>query len=280
MTFKDILVVTDDTPQCEERVNVAMHFATRYGAHVIGLMDHERIYLPSYANVEPPGVTVDQQLRLDKDTDARVREQFEGQLRATGLLHEWHSTNLDPVTAVSLFGRYADLTVVGQDNPELYGYDRSKNLAEHVVLASGRPVLVVPYIGVSREIGERVLIAWDASREAARAVADSLPILKRARSVIVLSVNPNSGRKLGQHGEIPGADLARHLARHGVQVEVQRRDTKAVSVAAELLNRIADEGIDLLVMGAYGHARLRELWLGGTTRRIMQTMTVPVFMSH
>ena len=149
-----------------------------------------------------------------------------------------------------------------------------------MVLASGRPVLVVPYVGTYPRVGDRVMIAWDASREAARAVADALPLLQAAQQVITLSANPDSGGRSDRHGDLPGADIARHLARHGVRVEAQRLSAKEISIADMLLNRIADEGIDLLVMGAYGHARVREIWLGGVTRRLMQHMTVPVFISH
>lgn len=121
-------------------------------------------------------------------------------------------------------------------------------------------------------------MAWDASREAARAVADALPLLKDAEHVVALSANPDSGT--GHHGELPGADIARHLARPAVRVDVQRASTKDVSIADLLRNRLVDKSIDLLVMGAYGHARVREIWLEGVTRRLMESMTVPVFISH
>ena len=125
-----------------------------------------------------------------------------------------------------------------------------------------------------------VMVAWDASREAARAVAGALPVLQAAESVVTLSANPGSGARPDRHGDLPGADIARHLARHGVNVEVHRIETRDVSVADMLLNRIADESIDLLVMGAYGHARVREIWLGGVTRDVLRHMTVPVLVSH
>ncbi len=150
------------------------------------------------------------------------------------------------------------------------------HIAEDVVLSSGRPALVVPYIGAAKTIGERVMVAWDASREAARAVHDALPVLERAKSAVVLVINPHRGN----HGAEPGADIALHLARHGVEVEAQHLEVNDLSVADALLSRLADNGIDLLVMGAYGHSRLRELVLGGVTRQIFQEMTVPVLMSH
>jgi nucleotide-binding universal stress UspA family protein len=120
------------------------------------------------------------------------------------------------------------------------------------------------------------MIAWDAGREAARAVHDALPVLERAKSVVVLVINP----RRGNHGAEPGADIALHLARHGIKVEAQNTEVKDLSVADALLSRLADQGIDLLVMGAYGHSRLRELVVGGVTRQLFQQMTVPVLMSH
>ncbi len=122
------------------------------------------------------------------------------------------------------------------------------------------------------------MVAWDASREAARAVSDALPILERASSVAVVSVNPRS-RDFG-HGDVPGADIALHLARHGVKVDVQRIETRDLDVGNALLSHVASESADLLVMGGYGHSRLREMVLGGATRTILGEMTVPVLMSH
>ena len=280
MAYRDILVVTDDTPQCEERVNVAVRLAARHGAHVIGLLVHHQVIESSFVEVNLPTNVVEVQRRAEEEARARVREKFERQLASSGIAYEWHWEEDDPIRAVALYGRHADVAVIGQDDPEIEGIGTSRELAEHVVLTSGRPVLVVPYIGTYPSIGEHVMIAWDASREAARAVTDALPILRGARRVVVFSANPESSGRRGKHGEIPGADIARHLARHDVKVEVQRLDSGRVAIADLLLNRIADEGIDMLVMGAYGHSRIRELWLGGVTRHVMQSMTIPVLVSH
>ena len=282
MTYKDILVVTDDTPRCEEHVNVALKLAARHDAHVIGLMVQEQAHLPRYAPGRIPKALraelLERQRQFAEEVRERVREKFERLANAAGVPNEWHPAHGDPVKAVSLFSRYADVAVVGQENRENGGYGTARDLAEHVVLASGRPVLVVPSVGTYPSVGQRVLVAWDASREAARAVADALPLLKGAEHVVTLSANPDSGDK--QHGELPGADIARHLARHGVRVDAQRVNSKDVPIVDLLLNRIMDESIDLLVMGAYGHARIREIWLGGVSRRLMESMTVPVFVSH
>ena len=143
-------------------------------------------------------------------------------------------------------------------------------------MAAGRPALVVPYIGAGKTIGARPMVAWDGGREAARAVNDAMPMLERAKSVVVLTVNP----KKRDHGQEPGADIALHLARHGIKVEAQHLEVRDMSVADTILSRMADQGIDLLVMGAYGHSRIREWVMGGTTRQIFANMTVPVLMSH
>ena len=122
------------------------------------------------------------------------------------------------------------------------------------------------------------MIAWNASREAARAVKNAMPFLERAEAVDVVTFHPHTGRDA--HGELPGADIALHLARHGIQVDVQRLDCDDIDVGNALLSHAADRGSDLLVMGCYGHSRLREWVLGGATRTILQSMTVPIVMAH
>jgi nucleotide-binding universal stress UspA family protein len=151
-------------------------------------------------------------------------------------------------------------------------------LPEQVILGCGRPALVIPYIGPPATLGERVVVAWDASREAARAVNDALPLLERAKTVSVVTINPRQ-QPFG-HGEEPGADIGLHLARHDVKIEVERVVSRDIDVANTILSQVANEGADLLVMGAYGHSRLREYVLGGVTRTILAEMTVPVLMSH
>ena len=150
--------------------------------------------------------------------------------------------------------------------------------ANEVLLACGRPVLFVPYAGRFAQVGKRVLIAWNASREAARAVGDALPLLARADTVDVVAFDPDS--TASDHGEVPGADIGLFLARHGVKVSVARQSGTGIDVGAQILSRAADNGSDLIVMGGYGHARLREFVLGGATRTLLESMTVLVLMSH
>jgi nucleotide-binding universal stress UspA family protein len=172
--------------------------------------------------------------------------------------------------------RSADLIVTGQKDPE---WDASpfQDLAEHLALGSGRPVLVVPYVGRYPDIGHNVVIAWKAGRESGRAVFDALPILKQAEQVQILEVDEG-----GRRSNDPSADtsIAVALARHGIKAVVRTSVAVDMSVGDEILSRLTDMGADLLVMGAYGHSRMRELVFGGVTRHIARHMTVPTLFSH
>ena len=150
--------------------------------------------------------------------------------------------------------------------------------ADAILLSVGRPVLVLPYAGDAAVKADNVLVCWDAGREAARAVTDALPLLRRAKRVTVLSVD--SRASAGGHGEQPGADIALYLSRHGIKAEAARTTSGGIDPGSVILSRAFDYGADLIVMGAYGHSRLRELVLGGATREIFRSMTVPVFLSH
>jgi nucleotide-binding universal stress UspA family protein len=152
-------------------------------------------------------------------------------------------------------------------------------IPEEVALAAGRPILVTPFSWTPSRIGRRVLVAWNARREAARAVSDALPILCKAEWVSVLVVNPEKWA-ISPHGEEPGADIALYLARHGVKVQVEVAESEAAKVGEVIRARAHKAGAELVVMGAYGHSRTLELILGGVTRDMLCEMTVPVFVSH
>jgi nucleotide-binding universal stress UspA family protein len=170
--------------------------------------------------------------------------------------------------------RRFDLSVIAQPQPDKWA--PSDPLIEATLFGSGRPVLVVPYIQRSPLKLDRVAVCWDGSRNAARAVGDALPWLTRAKwtEIVIVAGEP------AKSDELPGADIAQHLARHGVKVEVNRVVATETDVANTILSHAADASIDLLVMGAYGHSRLREFILGGATRGILAAMTVPTLMSH
>lgn len=171
--------------------------------------------------------------------------------------------------------RTADLVVLSQRDPEW----SDSLLLEHpedIVMLSGRPVLMIPNSGRFERIGRRIVVAWNDRREAARAVFDALPMLKAADEVRLVWVNPDKSKKV----DLPTADIAEALARHGVQCTGAVAYGMEQSVGDTLLNECSDAAADLLVMGAYGHARLREFVFGGATRHILKTMTIPVMLSH
>jgi nucleotide-binding universal stress UspA family protein len=174
-----------------------------------------------------------------------------------------------------LFGRIArrfDLAVISQDEPDKA--QSEELVVEGALFESGRPLVMVPYIHKSGLKLERVMVCWDGSRLAARAVADAMPLLSRARKVDVVVVAP------AKIDEMPGADVAEHLARHGLDVTVERIARANLDVNDALLNFAADSGADLVVMGGYRHSRMREFLLGGTTHAMLTSMTVPTLMSH
>jgi nucleotide-binding universal stress UspA family protein len=183
---------------------------------------------------------------------------------------------VNPTSVVIEHGRSADMIVTGQTDPD-WESSPLQDVAERLALESGRPVLVVPYVGRYPEIGRNVVIAWKAGRESARAVFDALPILKQAEQVQILEIDESGGRR---NGAAVDNTIAVALARHGLKPTVRTSIAGDISIGDEILSRLADMGADLLVMGAYGHSRMRELVFGGVTRHIVKHMTVPTLFSH
>jgi nucleotide-binding universal stress UspA family protein len=280
MSYKDLLVHLDDGAGCARRVDAAVRLAGRYGAHLTGFYPIVEIPLLHYIRDHiPPAVRASMAAEA-RAAAKRALKVFRQAAERGGVAYE---TRTDSVLApalpsvLSMHARYADLLVLGQTGPDEPSA-AAGDLPEKVVLASGRAVLVVPHDWAGGPLGERVLVAWDASREAARAVRDARPILERAEAVLVVSVNPKSSQ-LG-HGELPGADIALHLARHAITAQVQVFETDRMDAGDALLAVAADRGCDLLVMGAYAHPRMLQLVLGGATRTILKSMTLPVLMAH
>jgi nucleotide-binding universal stress UspA family protein len=207
--------------------------------------------------------------------EADHRAQFEDIIHRHGIRSEWRSLPyLSSDVAVHAY--YADLVVVSR--PESPGQTAGPpGLAESLVLSSGRPIIVFPPRGKVSRL-RRILVAWNATRESIRAVGDALPLLVKAEAVEILVVDHQ--RHPQGHGQEPGADIARHLARHGAQVEVTRLSSGGKSVGRLLLSQATAFGADLLVMGAYGHTQLREWMFGGVTRTVLYEADLPVLMSR
>jgi nucleotide-binding universal stress UspA family protein len=279
MAYKDLLVHLDDSEGCASRVAAAVRLAAAHGAHLTGF----------YPIVEIPLLDAIRD-RIPRDIRASMAAEAQAQAEAAlqrfrdaagrgGIAHATRTDHALTTTLARVLGmhaRYADLVVLGQAGPA--EPPDVGDLPEEVVLASGRALLVVPHDWVPGPLGERVLIAWDASREAARAVSEAMPILDQAASVLVASINPES-TPLGR-GELPGTDIASHLARHGIEAEVRSIEVDRMDVGEGLLSLAADTARDLLVMGAYARSRLRQLVLGGVTRTVLERMTLPVLMAH
>jgi nucleotide-binding universal stress UspA family protein len=281
VSYKDLLVVLDAEPAARERTDLAAALSERFSAHLIGLFPLPMPQTPRHLGYYDPALLDPffAQLRdRARSAAAKVRESFERAAGLRGLSAEWREIQDGPDADPALHARYADLTILGQLDPDHAETELIRPRLEQVALVSGRPVLAIPYAGHFESVGRRVLIAWNAAREAARAVSDAMPLLTSAELVTVMTIDPREGPH--GHGELPGADIAVHLARHGVKAEVERTVSAGLPVGEVLLSRAADLGADLIVMGAYGHSRAREVLLGGATRSVLRSMTVPVLMSH
>jgi nucleotide-binding universal stress UspA family protein len=207
---------------------------------------------------------------------APVEQAFRDRLSRDAIAGEWRLVEGNPPVTVALHARYADLVVVGQPNPD--EPQDSDAVTMTTVMTSGRPVLAIPFAGEFSVVGERVLVAWNASREAARALNDAMPLILGAKTVTVLAINPKRG--VVGHGDVPAADISLHLARHGVKAEAAHTVARDIADGEALLSYAADLGVDLIVAGAYGHSRARELVFGGVTRTLLTEMTAPVLLSH
>lgn len=278
MSLKDILVHLDDTSPTRARLEAAITLARRNEAHLIGLCVIGLPRIPEFARLQIPDEVLLHQRQMAEAAAAHAEAMFQEQVRRADVRGEWRRTVGDPVAQLALHGRYADVVIVGQRDPSGEEGAEDPRLPDELILAMGRPVLVVPYVGTFAAVGERIMVAWDASRLATRALNDALPLMAGAKKVVVIAVNPHPGDD--GHGEIPSADICLHLARHGINAEAQHLYADDIDVGAMLLSRAADAGIDLMVCGAYGHARWRELVLGGVTRHLLRHMTMPVLMSH
>lgn len=273
MAIKNILVHVSDDPRSSTRLELAIALARVHEAHLTALYVIPSLQFPGYVLPQIPAEILADQRRNTIEEAERAKAVFLEATDREGVLSEWRTVEDVPKNNTELHARCADLVVVGQRDPEM-ALGSFYDLAEQLVMTAGRPVLVVPYAGQFKTVGERVLLGWDGTREATRAVHDALPILVRAQEAVVFCVNPPD------RGRTAGADMTAHLARHGVKAEARHTITSDLEVGDALLSAAADFGSDLLVMGAYGHSRVRELVLGGATRHILQHMTIPVLMSH
>ena len=275
--IKDLVVNLTESEGRDVAGPYAISVAEAFDAHVAAVaFSYDPIIPPTITGGIPASLIDEQRAENDKAAaDAIAR--FDAIAKRSGISFESRVMNAGVPGAADTFGAMArrfDLAVIAQGEPGKMAPEEV--IVEGALFGSGRPVVVVPYIQNGGIKLDRVMIAWDASRSAARAIADAMPFLARAKAVdvvIVASERPKSD-------EIAGADIGHHLARHGLKVEVKRIVATDTDVANTLLSHAADTAVDFVVMGGYGHSRLREFVLGGATRGILSSMTVPVLMSH
>jgi nucleotide-binding universal stress UspA family protein len=275
---KDVVVnLTGGHPQ-DFAADYAISVAAAFGAHVAGV---GFIYEPVIPGSVLGGVPTDL-IEVQREENAKAAKaaiaRFEAVAKTAGVSAETRMLDASVAGAADLFGRIArrfDIAIVGQARREQGASEEL--LIEGALFGSGHPVIVVPYIQKEGMKLDRILACWDGSRPAARAIADALPFLVRAKAVEIVVV---SGER-DKSGEITGTNMRRHLARHGVEIEIERITTGGgLDVASAILSHAADSGAGFMVMGGYGHSRLREFILGGVTRTILSSMPVPVLMSH
>ncbi|MBC3917507.1 universal stress protein [Undibacterium sp. CY18W] len=279
MTYKTILVHVDESERSNFRVQMAAEIARANDAHLIGTAVtgvSRFIYQDGNISANDPNLTI--HLKYLRERAEKAIASFNKQVESAGInSYESVIANDEAGGGIGLQARYSDLLIIGQTNRDEPSPSVLSDFPEYLIMNSGRPVLIIPYVGDFTSIGKRPLIAWDASREATRAITDAIPLLKRAELVQVAVFNAKSVPDA--HGEQPGGDIALYLARHGIKVEVSVHKTNT-DIGNALLSLAHDVDSDMLVMGGYGHSRFREMIMGGVTRTILESMTVPVLMSH
>ena len=274
--IKDILVNLNVGAEANWASDYAISVAAALNAHLTGIVFLYGPIMPiSRAGYVPPELEV-----IERRNEAAVeaaRESFTAASIRAGVKAEPLTLSASLVSAGDQFGQIArrfDLTVVGQAEPETNAVE--ENIIEAALFDSGGPLIVVPYIQKEPLKLDHVMVCWDGGRSAARATRDAIPFLRRAGRIEVVIVSNEPGKQ----DQVERVDIGAHLTRHGLNVAVKRMPLGDVDVAAMLLSHAADEGADFIVMGGYGHSRLREFVLGGVTRSMLRTMTVPVLMSH
>jgi nucleotide-binding universal stress UspA family protein len=295
--LRDIVVVLDDSAPSQNRLDIAVALAQQHDAHLTALSALD-LLMTTRPVLQSRGIPeVDKQLGstllswaagppvdypvVDRHAAEKAEEieaAFRERLRFSGLLGDWRVASGKVSEAVVYQARHADLVILGQVDPDHPPPPGSRQLAEDVLMISGRPILLIPYIGRFETFGTNILVGWNNSREAARAVNDAIPLLAKAASVTILEANP-IGRK-PETNDATSADIARHIARHGISAETARTAMASKLASDTLLSYASDISADLLVVGGYGHSRLREVILGGVTRELLRHMTLPVLMSH
>jgi nucleotide-binding universal stress UspA family protein len=279
MTYRSIFVHNDDSPDTERRLDIATRLANVYPAELVGAFLVPGFNPTPFATAmmasEIAQRSMEHTIAEARAAEARFRE---AGAKAGIARVSWRTPKIDPFEFAVREARYSDLTVLGQPSRDQPEATFNAELANAVLMLSGRPVLFVPFAGVEKTVGERILIAWKDSRESARAVADALPLLKDAKKVHAVAITPEAEESTREL--LADQQVHQFLARHNVDATVKRIVAPDIDAGELLLSQAADIGADLIVMGGYSRPRITQLVWGGVTRLILSSMTVPVLMSH
>ena len=276
--IKDIIVNLEHQVARDPARDFAISIAEVCDTHLAGVAFASTPEFPGYVMMEIPPDIVAQMIAESEKSAMAAIERFDAAAKRSLISAEHRllrTLGAEAPTILATLARRFDLSVFMQSEP---GRVENDDMIETALFQSGRPLIMVPYIQKDGLKLDRVVCCWDGSRAAARAVNDALPLLTRANTVdllIVLNEKTNSENK-----EVRGVEMAKHLARHDVKVQLERIPAPDIDVTSAILSYVADNSGTLIVMGGYGHSRLREIILGGVTREMLKSMTVPVFMSH
>ena len=274
MNYKDILVYIDDGASNVERINTAFNMAKSTEARITAVTPAALV--PEHLKVKDPTAVAN----LSEKAAQERLEAFSAQAEAAGLEFGKHLIRAGEdatVKKIAQFARNFDLVIMRQSNPKRRNVDLVEKMAESILLYSGRPVFFMPYIGAHHVPFKKAMIAWDGSPTANRAIHDVLPLLEQVPEVMLLVI---TGKSKTARGELLVDTMASHLQRHGVNASVYRQSAGTFDVPTLILNEIAENGVDLLVMGGYGTPSLQQKIFGGVTRTLLSSMIVPVVMSH
>jgi len=271
MPFKHILLHLDATPQCAKRVKIALDLAKKGNGHVTAVFCQTDPEMSAIVGRHP----VSDKLReLAKEAEKDFLAMADTMSVSCSVKNTLCTSHAQVIQAITWAARTSDIAVLGQ-------YDWSKNykgipsdLAENVIVHSGRPALVIPFAGDFDNIGKRCLIAWNGGRESARALNDAIPMMEGAKAVEIYAIKKDGVKRPDEN------DLVTHLAKYDIEATAAHEKREKISVTDMLLSHAADQGSNLIVMGAHGHYGVSHMLRGGNTREILKHMTVPVLMSH
>ncbi|GAB6053376.1 universal stress protein [Magnetospira thiophila] len=278
MALKDILVHVDDSVHAGARIAAAVDLAKSQGAHLTGLYVISPPDIPQFIEAHLGANIVAERVKVMTALAEKAKAAFTQACATAGIDFEWRQNEGDLTHFLLKNVRYVDMAIVGQRDSQEDPQVGSEQLPDRLVLSAGRPVMVIPRAGASKPLGRKILICWDGSRLATRAINDSLPLMEEADKVFVLVVETKESAE-NLRG-ITGVNIAGHLARHGIAVETRRVTAGDHDVGEAILSKAVEFGCDCIVMGGWGHQRWREMVLGGVTRYMLKHMTIPVIMSH